>query len=133
MPTQKPITRRFREFHEANPEVYRLFKFYALQLWNSGHRKGGAKMIWERLRWEFMRKHATNGTNFKLPNDFTADYARMLADELPQFSEFFSFRQRPAVDRALEQERREQASLDSGLWEGDAGPGTPDQGTGASQ
>lgn len=118
MPDEQPITRRFRAYDEANPEVYRLFKMYALQLWNAGHRKGGAKMIWERLRWEFMKKHGTNGHNYKLPNDFTADYARKLADEDPRFMTFFQFKERPAVARAEAQEAREQASLESGLWNG---------------
>src|SRR5690242_695575 len=46
------LDERFRAYHRQHPEVYRLFKSFALQLWTAGRRRAGAKQIFERIRWE---------------------------------------------------------------------------------
>lgn len=112
---ERTILERFQEYDTSNPEVYRLYRFYALQLYNSGVRKGGSKAIWERLRWEFLKKHAEGREAYKLPNDFTPYYARKLVEEDPRFADFFSFRATPAADRAEACVLAEQKLSEEGL------------------
>lgn len=49
---EKDIDARFAEFHAANPHVFILFRTYAQELWNAGHRKGSAELIIQRIRWQ---------------------------------------------------------------------------------
>lgn len=80
---------RFLRFHRDHPEVYRKFRGFAIELRSAGFERGSAKMIWERLRWETAVARGGKVLN----NDFTACYARMLAEDEPRmFGSFFEFR-----------------------------------------
>ena len=86
---------RFRAFDAAHPEVYRMFRAYAVELRNAGAERAGAKLIWERMRWE---KRIGNLRGVSLNNDYTCCYARLLAENEPEtFGEFFEMR----TNRAL--------------------------------
>lgn len=88
----KGIRKRFEDFHLQHPNVYLLFEKFAVALIAKGHKKLGAKMIIERIRWEY----ATNSKDdqgFKINNDFTAHYSRMFIRNHPQYKEYFEFRE----------------------------------------
>lgn len=91
-PALKPIDwdERFADFHKAHPEVYGLFKFFAIELLGAGRNRGGARAIVERIRWH----HATNSSDgeFKINNGFIPRLARKLALEDSRFETFFGFR-----------------------------------------
>jgi len=77
-------------FHRDNPEVYKLFRRFALEAVASGRDYFGAKMIWERLRWYTMIE--TRGEPYKLNNNHHSVYARMFIAEYPQHARFFQLR-----------------------------------------
>lgn len=83
---------RWRAFHEANPGVYDLFRRFAVDALRQERRQRfGARMIWERLRW--YTQVETNGSDFKLNNDFAPYFARLLMLERPDdFGDFFELR-----------------------------------------
>jgi hypothetical protein len=87
---------RFEEFDAAHPEVYGMFRFFALELLAAGRTRGGARSIIERVRWHT----AINSSDgeFKINNCFIPFYARKLAKEDGRFESFFSFRTSRADD-----------------------------------
>lgn len=88
------IDERFQRFHERNPHVYRLLREMALGL-KARRQRMGMKGLFEVLRWQYMVR--TAGDDFKLNNDYTAPYARLLMAEEPQLRGFFETRKRTAV------------------------------------
>lgn len=97
---------RWRAFHDANPDVYRLFKKFAVDARRMQRRKRyGARMIWERLRWHVQVE--TTGSDYKLNDHYPPYYARLLMLERPDdFGEFFELRD-ARFDVSLEQMRRD--------------------------
>ena len=92
----KTIAARFEKFHKENPRVYMLFKVFALQLLQRGHTRIGAKMVMERVRWEF-ETGSKDTRGYKINNDFIAHYARLFVREFPEHEECFEFRILKAV------------------------------------
>lgn len=84
-----PKVRAFQEFHRDNPHVYDRLREMALKLKRVGHHRYGVKGLFEVIRWH----HAMATTEpFKLNNNYTAFYARMLMNEEPALREFFELR-----------------------------------------
>jgi len=87
----KTIDEAFEDFHKANPHVYKYFKDYFEML---HHRKSwqkvSGKMIMENLRWTVLTK--TNGSEFKLDNNFTSRYIRVFVKEFPQYKKCFTLK-----------------------------------------
>jgi len=81
----------FLVFHSTYPKVYMLFEKYALQLIAAGHTKLGAKMIIERIRWEFATG-SKDADGFKINNNHTCFYSRLFITNHPQYKDFFEFR-----------------------------------------
>lgn len=88
------MTREFEDFHRDNPHVYAELRRLALELVDAGATRVGMKMLFEVLRWSQMR---TTGEDFKLNNDLTAPYARLLMDREPRLAGVFETR-RSRVD-----------------------------------
>ena len=86
----KETVEKFQRYHAENPQVWKEFKRAAFEAWNAGIRKYGAKGIMEQVRWHTAIQ--TQGS-FKVSNNFTAYYARILAQKHPQFKEFFTFKE----------------------------------------
>lgn len=82
------IQQEFEWFDRSNPEVYKLFKRFALAAKRSGRERFGAKAIVERIRWEYALR--TDHPDFKMPNNFTARYVRKLIEDMPEFEGFFA-------------------------------------------
>jgi hypothetical protein len=84
------IDARFAAFHAENPHVYVLLVRLALDAKQRGATKIGAKALMERARWDLALE--TRGYPYKLNNDFTSRYARLIADTCPDLAPMFSFR-----------------------------------------
>ena len=90
------IAERFEQFHRMNPHVYTAIVEVALDLKKRGFRKGGMKMIFERLRWLYAIQ--TQGDVFLLNNSFTSCYARVVMETVPALDGFFETRLRHGED-----------------------------------
>ena len=85
------IHQQFLEFHRQNPEVYDELRRLALQLRQAGRKRYGLKGLFEVLRWQ--RALSTSGDAFKLNNNYTAYYARLLMAHEPALVGFFETRE----------------------------------------
>lgn len=70
------IQLRFEAFHRANPWVYDALVQLARDLRARGHHKIGIGMLFEVLRWQYMR--STVGDEFKLNNSYRSRYSRLI-------------------------------------------------------
>jgi len=86
-----PIAKNFKKFHRENPHVYSELKKLALQLKEKGHKKYGMKGLFEVLRWH--RALETTDQNYKLCNNYTAFYARIIMKNEPELKGFFRLRE----------------------------------------
>ena len=80
----------FWAFHSRNLHLFEKFKANATLIRNAGHKQYGAWCIMQQIRWQ--HDLVSVGSAFKINNDFTALYARMLAATDPTFKDFFQFR-----------------------------------------
>tara|TARA_A100001015_G_scaffold313061_1_gene419453 strand:+ start:267 stop:581 length:315 start_codon:yes stop_codon:yes gene_type:complete len=86
----KTIRQRFYVFHTENPHVYRALVRLARELAGQGHRRLGMKMLFEVLRWQSMITTVnTDGSGFKLSNDYTAYYSRLIMSQEPDLQGIF--------------------------------------------
>lgn len=98
LPMHEPIVsheatllERAQAFHEANPKVYREFRRLAFILFERGHKHFGAKLITEQMRWTWMMR-TVDASGFKLNNNHTAFYARLLMENEPELAGVFTIR-----------------------------------------
>ena len=84
---------RFQAYHREHPEVYREFRQAAEQLLCRGIRHYGAKAIMEVVRFHRAVSGEGPGEPFKINNNYTSRYARLLQSDDPRFSEFFETRE----------------------------------------
>lgn len=89
--SQSALERRFHEFHEANPHVYRELVTLALQLRQKGHGAYGIKSLFEVIRWH--RALETTDQDFKLNNNHAPYYARAIMAAEPELRGFFNVRE----------------------------------------
>jgi hypothetical protein len=83
------IEAAFTRFHEANPHVYTAVRYVALWAVKNG-RKLGMKAIYERVRWEYNLQTADEP--YRLNNNYTAHYARLLMEQEPELVGYFEIR-----------------------------------------
>ena len=88
------IEEQFRAFHEANPHVFQLLRALALDYQRSGHSHCGMKMLYEVLR--YRSGLYTRGDPYRLNNNYTALYARLLMETTRELVGFFELRERRA-------------------------------------
>lgn len=81
---------RFEQFHAANPQVFVHFKRFAWDVKRMGRTRWSADAIIQRIRWFLCVE--TAGDNFKVNDNFSAYYARLLIAEEPEFDGFFELR-----------------------------------------
>lgn len=80
----------FRAFHEENPHVAAVLREKALAVKALGMRTFGVKALVEAVRWD--PRLRTSGQPFKLNNNHTAAYARLLMETTPELRGFFRLR-----------------------------------------
>lgn len=90
-PRSGSIENDFLDFHAANPHVYDNLVRLA-RAWSARRnaRKVGMKMLFEVLRWEVAMK--TTGDDFKLNNNYTSYYARLIMEQEPDLVGIFETR-----------------------------------------
>lgn len=84
------ISEGFQKFHKQNPHVFIRLREMALTMKRHGRSRLGIKMLFEVLRWERMLE--TSGDEFKLNNNYSAFYARMLEETTPELKGIFATR-----------------------------------------
>lgn len=89
-PTPAGLEAQFNDYHAANPHVYAALAREGRVLLARGHRKLGIKMLYERLRWQVYMETTDDQYDFKLPNNYTAYYARLLMEQEPDFAGVFT-------------------------------------------
>lgn len=91
---------RARLFHEANPHVYEAIASIAKGMKQSGWKRGSVYQIFERLRW--LHAIRTQGSVYKLNNNYRPFYARLVMEREPELQGFFELRvQRSEYQGAL--------------------------------
>ena len=87
----RTIKDTFDQFHEENPAVYGFFKTYADRAIRSGVKKLSSKLIINRIRWEIYIQISGDET-YRINDAFTAHYARLYAEDYPEYAHMFEFR-----------------------------------------
>ena len=77
-------------FHRKNPEIYRLFRKFALQAMDAKFTQYSARAIVDRIRWHV--EIETRGSHYKIANSSIAYYARMFMMESSRYEGFFRTR-----------------------------------------
>lgn len=94
---QPHIVKKFWSYHQDNPQIFALFLRFTRELVKAGRANYGGKAIAERIRWHVAVE--TKGEDFKIGNNHTACYSRLLVVLYPEFENFFSFRNSPGTVR----------------------------------
>ncbi len=82
----------FSTFHAANPHVYVKLVQLARDLCRRGHRLLGIKMLFEVLRWQHYME-TVDPSGFKLNNNLTSRYARLIMKSEADLFEIFEVRE----------------------------------------
>jgi hypothetical protein len=83
--------RKFAEYDEANPQIWKLFVSFALDRIRRGFSHYGARDILHRIRWD--TEVAEDGVSgFKVNNIWSPYYARKFHAAFPQHDGFFRLR-----------------------------------------
>lgn len=85
------IEAKFEAFHTANPWVADELEKLADIEYRNGDGKIGIKYLIEVLRWNYRR--ATTGQPFRISNDYSSRYARLLVQRRPEFANLFETRE----------------------------------------
>lgn len=88
VPAHEPeatIQDRFEQFHDANPWIYTALESLTAGWLAKGHARVGVKQMFEVIRWQYGL--ATSGDRgFRMNNDFTSRYARLLVEAHPEWA-----------------------------------------------
>lgn len=93
------MTEGFWRFHQDNPDVYERLVVMARSMVTRGRSRIGMKMLFEVLRWEYFMSTETDEP-FKLNNNYTAYYSRLIEHNNPELFGVFTKRQ-SVSDRAV--------------------------------
>ena len=92
IPSESRLQRAFNKYHAQNPHVYALFKKFAKDAKQRGRKFFGAKTVIERVRWS-VNIDTVSDDDFKINNNYTSRYVRLLESEEPSFIGFFHKRE----------------------------------------
>lgn len=85
-----PLITAFLKFHEDNPRVYWELVEMAFRLKRQGVRKYSMRDLFGKLRWDASLQ--TKGDEYKLNNNHTAYYSRLIEANNAELKGFFSRR-----------------------------------------
>lgn len=97
-PEGATLAERFEIFHQANPGVFRALVRLAMERRRAGITRGRIKALFEILR--DRHELETRGDDWKLNNSYTAFYARLMMDTVPELRGWFETRRQTAVEEA---------------------------------
>ena len=86
---------RFLAFHQANPIVYKLWDKFTREALARGHKRVGAALIMERIRWETsieLVDARPDGGTLKINDHHKAYYARLWMKDNPAHKGLFETR-----------------------------------------
>tara|TARA_R110000823_G_scaffold99112_1_gene213993 strand:- start:147 stop:494 length:348 start_codon:yes stop_codon:yes gene_type:complete len=86
------IQEAFERFHELNPSVYRNLLSMAHEMKRRGRKQIGMKMLFELLRWNYYLNTDDPNSKFRLCNNYTSRYSRLISEQEPDLEDVFSFR-----------------------------------------
>jgi hypothetical protein len=85
---------QFSFFHVRNPHVFEALERMAGEMASRGRKRIGVKMLVEVLRYEYYLETSDPNSEFKVSNNYTALYARLLIDTHPEWAELIETRER---------------------------------------
>jgi len=86
------IDARFAEFDAANPDVWDEFVRLATRAINAGRARYSADAIVHLIRWERNVVRKTDGSEFKINDQYTSRYVRKWQAAFPLWAGFFETR-----------------------------------------
>lgn len=95
------IQEAFEAYHAKNPEIFKLYCRFTTELLRRGYRRISPRFVMERIRWEKMIStvptpgsgyHVSASKPFKINNNFSSRYARLLIDKVPDLDKVFETR-----------------------------------------
>jgi hypothetical protein len=86
------MAKSFKKYDEENPKIWELFLYFSRQAKQKGFKNYSAKGIFELIRWHTKVEGKHN--QFKVNNNYHADYARKLMNFDKSFQGFFRTRKR---------------------------------------
>lgn len=89
---QRSIDQHFRDFHDDNPQVYTELVTMARQMKARGYTCIGVELLVAAYRWNRMLRTEADAYNFKINNNFTSRYARLIMDQEEDLAGFFKIR-----------------------------------------
>lgn len=107
--TAAELTADFISFHERNLHIYATLKEIATEMYGTGKTHFAIGACVERLR--YLHPQETDGEGYMLPNAHRSFYSRLLACDLPQFREWFTFVRSKADNPTFHAYLREQTGV----------------------
>jgi len=92
MKRAKSFEFRFKEFHAANPNVYKELLRLTLLAEKRGAKRIGIRMLWEVTRWNLTIDTDDPNSKFKLNDHYHSRYVRLIAQKNPRLKHLFEFR-----------------------------------------
>jgi len=89
------LQNKFKEFDDANPQIWELFVKYTQEVISAGKKRYSSKAVFERIRWH--TDIETTSKPFKLSNNHRAYYARYFHEKYPEYDGFFRTKQLRSV------------------------------------
>lgn len=89
------IDKKFFEFHNKNPKVFELLVFLTKKAKKAGFKKYSIKTILHNIRWRMDIDYNIKkpyGKPYKINNNFSSRYVRLLEKKYPEFIGFFEKR-----------------------------------------
>lgn len=86
------IAERFAIFHAANPHVFENLRRLAIGLIRRGRTHYSVDALFHILRFHYDIGTVDPTADFKLSNDYTSRYARLLIEQAPELADFFDLR-----------------------------------------
>lgn len=80
------MKKSFKKYNEENPQIYAEFRKIAFQLIGRNYKRIGARQILEVIRYHTM---ISGNDQFKVNNNYSADYARLFEKDFPQYGGIF--------------------------------------------
>lgn len=93
---RKTIDVDFQKFCDDNPSIYTNLVSMARKAKAAGFSKYGIKGLFEVLRWS--RTVETKTLDFKLNNNYTSRYARLIMSKEPDLKDFFETRELVSIN-----------------------------------
>jgi hypothetical protein len=89
----KTIQEKFEIFNFDNPWVYEGFVSMARKAKERGRNKIGMKLLTEVMRWDYYMHTTDANSDFKLCNNYTSRYSRLIEQQEPDLKGFFTMRE----------------------------------------